>query len=418
MKYYDNLWINARLVTMSEPGSLAVIDNGAIATKNGLITLVKPMDDLSASPSKLANQVIDVDGKCITPGLIDCHTHLVYGGNRVQEFEMRLKGQSYQDIARQGGGIISTVTNTRNATEDELELSARNRLTNFMRDGVTTIEIKSGYGLSQESERKMLRVARRLGNTLPVNVKTTFLGAHTLPPEYKDKRADYIELICQHMLPQLHSEGLIDAVDAFCETIAFNTKEVEQVFKAATSLGIRVKLHAEQLSNSGGAVLASKYNALSVDHLEHLDENGVKAMSDSGTVAVLLPGAFFMLQETQKPPLDLLRKYKIPIALATDSNPGSSPVLSARLMMVMGCQVFAMTPEEALLAMTINAAKALGLEQKVGSLETGKAADMVIWNTHHPAELSYWVGGNLVHSTVKDGIPLYYSSVLGPIRSE
>lgn len=274
-------------------------------------------------------------------------------------------------------------------------------------DGVTSIEIKSGYGLTFKDEEKMLRVARRLGDTGPMTVTTTFLGAHALPPEYTNNRSGYLDLVCKEMLPKLHAQGLIDSVDAFCESIAFSVDEVEQVFQTATDLGLPVKLHAEQLSNSGGAELAAKYHALSADHLEYLDETGVQAMAASGSVAVLLPGAFYMLRETQKPPVQLLRDYQVPIALATDINPGSSPVLSARLMMVLGCQEFGLTPEEALRGMTINAAKALGKSDSVGSLQIGKAADLAIWDVQQPSELAYWLGGNKAELVIKAGNCIY-----------
>ena len=407
MTQHDTLWINGTLSIITEQGVSETLQTGAIACKDGLISLISPMDKLGDTPSNLATKVIDLEGKCLTPGLIDCHSHLVFGGNRAEEFNLRLQGQSYEQIAKQGGGIMSTVNHTRAATEQQLEHDARSRLALLVSDGVTSIEIKSGYGLTFKDEEKMLRVARRLGDTSPVTVTTTFLGAHALPPEYTNNRSGYLDLVCKEMLPKLHAQGLIDSVDAFCESIAFSVDEVEQVFQAATDLGLPVKLHAEQLSNSGGAELAAKYHALSADHLEYLDETGVQAMAASGSVAVLLPGAFYMLRETQKPPVQLLRDYQVPIALATDINPGSSPVLSARLMMVLGCQEFGLTPEEALRGMTINAAKALGKSDSVGSLQIGKAADLAIWDVQQPSELAYWLGGNKAESVIKAGNCIY-----------
>ena len=407
MTQHDTLWINGTLSIITEQGVSETLETGAIACKDGLISLISPMDKLGDTHSNLATKVIDLEGKCLTPGLIDCHSHLVFGGNRAEEFNLRLQGQSYEQIAKQGGGIMSTVNHTRAATEQQLEHDARSRLALLVSDGVTSIEIKSGYGLTFKDEEKMLRVARRLGDTSPVTVTTTFLGAHALPPEYTNNRSGYLDLVCKEMLPKLHAQGLIDSVDAFCESIAFSVDEVEQVFQAATDLGLPVKLHAEQLSNSGGAELAAKYHALSADHLEYLDETGVQAMAASGSVAVLLPGAFYMLRETQKPPVQLLRDYQVPIALATDINPGSSPVLSARLMMVLGCQEFGLTPEEALRGMTINAAKALGKSDSVGSLQIGKAADLAIWDVQQPFELAYWLGGNKAESVIKAGSCIY-----------
>ena len=407
MTQHDTLWINGTLSIITEQGVAETLQTGAIACKDGLISLISPMDKLGDTPSNLATKVIDLEGKCLTPGLIDCHSHLVFGGNRAEEFNLRLQGQSYEQIAKQGGGIMSTVNHTRAATEQQLEHDARSRLALLVSDGVTSIEIKSGYGLTFKDEEKMLRVARRLGDTSPVTVTTTFLGAHALPPEYTNNRSGYLDLVCKEMLPKLHAQGLIDSVDAFCESIAFSVDEVEQVFQAATDLGLPVKLHAEQLSNSGGAELAAKYHALSADHLEYLDETGVQAIAASGSVAVLLPGAFYMLRETQKPPVQLLRDYQVPIALATDINPGSSPVLSARLMMVLGCQEFGLTPEEALRGMTINAAKALGKSDSVGSLQIGKAADLAIWDVQQPFELAYWLGGNKAESVIKAGSCIY-----------
>ncbi len=403
MLQHDSLWINATLTVISEPGLPDKIENAVIGCKDGRISHISTMGELTDVPEKLAHQVQDAEGRCITPGLIDCHTHLVFGGNRSGEYEMRLQGHSYEEIARSGGGIMSTVQQTRESMEEQLLEAAEQRLWHLIKDGVTTAEIKSGYGLTLEDEAKMLRVIRRLGEVSPVETLATFLGAHALPPEFVDNRSAYIDRVCHDMLPKLHEQGLVDAVDAFCENIAFSTAEVEKVFATAATLNLPVKLHAEQLSNSGGAQLAAAYNAMSADHLEYLDEDGVAAMATSGTVAVLLPGAFYMLAETQKPPVKLLRQYGVPMALATDANPGSSPVLSARLMMVMGCQAFGLTPDEALHGVTINAAKALRLQHSHGSLQLGKVADLVVWDAQQPAELAYWLGGNLAKSVFKAG---------------
>ena len=406
MENHDCLWINATLTVITQEGMPETLSPAAIGCKNGKISHLSLMSDLPKKSNKMALEIIDVAGACVTPGLIDCHTHLIFGGNRAEEFNLRLQGYTYEQIAKQGGGIMSTVNHTRVATEQALEKSAERRLDQLLADGVTTVEIKSGYGLSIVDEEKMLRVARKLGDASPLTITTTFLGAHALPPEYSD-RSEYIELVSKEMLPRLHDEGLIDAVDAFCDKIAFSVDEVDSVFAAATSLGLPVKLHAEQLSNSGGEQLAAKYAALSADHLEYLSEAGAIAMVDSGTVAVLLPGAFYMLRETQKPPIALLREHKVPVAIATDTNPGSSPTLSARLMMVMACQEFGLTPQEAIHGMTINAAKALGMDDVIGSLEIGKMADLVVWNVTQPSELVYWLGGNLVSSVIKGGEPIY-----------
>lgn len=407
MPQYDSLWFNGTLSVITESDIDETLYDGAIGCKGGVISLISSFQDLPDEPSKLAAQVIDLNGKCITPGLIDCHSHLIFASHRAEEFNLRRQGWSYEQLARQGGGIMSTVNHTRAATEQELYDSAYSRLTHLVADGVTSIEIKSGYGLNCEDEAKMLRVARRLNENTSVAVTSTLLAAHALPPEYKHNRSAYIDLICNQMLPSFHAEGLIDAVDGFCENIAFSPDEVERVLLAATALGLPVKLHAEQLSNSGGAQLAAKYQALSADHLEYLDEDGVKAMAASGTVAVLLPGAFYMLAETRKPPIALLRDHNVPIALATDLNPGSSPVLSARLMMVMGCQAFGLSPQEALHGMTINAARALGKADTMGSLQIGKAADLAIWDVQQPAELAYWLGGDKVRSVIKAGQCIY-----------
>ncbi|MGS2724673.1 imidazolonepropionase [Porticoccus sp. GXU_MW_L64] len=393
---WNHLWINARLATMNNCGEYSgepygMIDNGAVGIQGDRIVWLGAMADLPGEPGALAQQVTDCHGQLVTPGLIDCHTHLVYGGDRSSEFEMRLNGASYEEIARAGGGIIATVTATRAASEDQLYQQALPRLERLMADGVTTVEIKSGYGLALEHEAKQLRVARRFGNELPVSVKTTFLGAHALPPEYKGRGDDYIDVVCNEMLPAIHTAGLADCVDAFCEGIGFSVEQTERVFNAAQKHGLQVKLHAEQLSDLGGSGLAAKHNALSADHLEYLNNDDIAAMKASGTVAVLLPGAFYCLRETRLPPIQALRDAGVPIALATDCNPGSSPVLSLLLMLSMGCTLFHLTPEETLAGVTRNAAKALGILNEVGTLQVGKRADLVLWRAKSPAQLSYLV---------------------------
>ncbi|WP_169546036.1 imidazolonepropionase [Sneathiella aquimaris] len=390
---WTTLFTNARLATMTTNGNpYGSIDADCLAISDNRIDWIGlkstvPFKDLSDDC-----EVIDLEGRWITPGLVDCHTHLVYGGNRAEEFEMALQGLSYEEIAARGGGIVSTVNATRSATEAELLAVSQPRLDESLKGGVTTIEIKSGYGLDTADEIKMLEVAKKLEETNPVRVRKTFLGAHALPIEFKDNSDGYMQKVCQEMLPTAHSLGLVDAVDAFCEKIAFSTEQVRQLFKKAEALGLPIKLHAEQLSNLNGAELAANFHALSADHLEYLDEAGVKAMAKNGTVAVLLPGAFYFLRETKLPPLDLLRKYNVPIAIATDSNPGSSPVTSPQLVMNMAAILFRMTPEEALAGFTRNGAQALGLQNQIGTLEAGKYADLAIWSIVHPAELTYRIG--------------------------
>ncbi|MBD8148027.1 imidazolonepropionase [Pseudomonas fluorescens] len=394
------LWQHCHVATMAQ-GKYSIIEDAAMVTAGSLIEWIGPR---SQAPTADYAQVHDLQGAWVTPGLVDCHTHTVFGGNRSGEFEQRLEGVSYAEIAAQGGGIASTVRATRAATEDELFASAEKRLRSLLRDGVTTVEIKSGYGLDLANERKMLRVARRLGESLPVSVRATCLAAHALPPEYKDRADDYIEHICSEMLPALAAEGLVDAVDAFCEYLAFSTEQVERVFKVARQLGLPVKLHAEQLSSLHGSSLAARYQALSADHLEFMTEEDAIAMAAAGTVAVLLPGAFYFLRETQLPPMDALRKHGVKIAIASDLNPGTSPALSVRLMLNMACTLFRMTPEEALAGATQHAATALGMGDTHGSLEVGKVADFVAWQIDRPADLAYWLGGELDKRIVRHGV--------------
>ncbi|WP_288377190.1 imidazolonepropionase [uncultured Pseudomonas sp.] len=393
------LWQHCHTATMAN-GSYSIIEDAAIVTNAGLIEWIGPQAGL---PGVDAERVVDLGGAWVTPGLIDCHTHTVFGGNRSGEFEQRLQGVSYAEIAAQGGGIASTVRATRAASEDALLASARQRVQALLRDGVTTLEIKSGYGLDLANERKMLRVARRIAEELPVTVRATCLAAHALPPEYAGRADDYITHVCDEMLPALAAEGLVDAVDAFCEHLAFSPAQVERVFIKARELGLPVKLHAEQLSSLHGSTLAARYQALSADHLEFMTEEDAIAMAQAGTVAVLLPGAFYFLRETQLPPMDALRRHGVKIALSSDLNPGTSPVLSLRLMLNMGCTLFRMTPEEALAGVTLYAATALGLGDSHGSLETGKVADFVAWQIERPADLAYWLGGDLPKRVVRLG---------------
>ena len=373
-----------------------VLRDAAIGIVGDRLAFVGPLKSLPAGPEDCARAVRRLGGAWVTPGLVDCHTHLVFAGNRAAEWDARTRGRSYEEIALGGGGILSTVRATRAASEDALVESAACRALAMTRQGVTTIEIKSGYGLDLENEMKMLRAAACAGERARVHVARTFLGAHALPPEYKDNRAAYIDLICEQMIPAIAREKLADAVDGFCETIAFTPAETERVLAAAEAHGLRVKLHAEQLSDSGGAVLAAKYAALSADHLEHLSDAGIAAMTNTGTVAVLLPTAFYFLRETKKPPVEALRRAGVPIAIATDCNPGTSPITSALTVLNMACTLFDMTPEEALAGMTCNAARALGLENDIGTLEAGKSADLAIWNISDPAELAYWIGADLL----------------------
>jgi imidazolonepropionase len=394
---FDTIWLDARLATMSRAG-LGIIERGAVAAKDGRIAFAGAMADLPAGWD--AAERIKLDGRWITPGLIDCHTHLVYAGDRAQEFESRLAGASYEEIARAGGGIVSTVKATRAATEDKLVTQSLPRLDALIAEGVTTIEIKSGYGLNVETEARILRAARRLGRERKIDVLTTFLGAHAMPPGANDKDK-FIDRVCA-MIPGLAWEKLADAVDAFCEGIAFSPEQVARVFAAAKAARLPVKLHADQLSNLGGARLAAEHGALSADHLEYTDEDGVVAMARAGTVAVLLPGAFYVLRETQLPPVAALRRHNVPIAIATDSNPGTSPITSLLMTMNMAATLFRLTVEECLVGVTRNAARALG-RNDVGTLEVGKQCDFAIWDIERPAELVYRIGFNPLYARVYRG---------------
>lgn len=393
----DHLWTNAKLATMAGDQPYGLISDGAVAARDGRIVWLGRSADVPASAV-----TVNCEGRLITPGLVDCHTHLVYAGNRIGEWEMRLNGASYEEVARAGGGIVSTVKGVRASSEEQLVAETLPRLDGLIGEGVTTIEIKSGYGLSTEDEAKMLKAARQLPGKREITVKTSFLGAHAMPPGETDKDA-YIEDVCANQLPHVAAEGLADAVDGFCEGIAFSAEQMERVFKAAADFDLPVKLHAEQLSNLGGAAMAARYGALSADHLEYLDEAGVKAMAEAGTVAVLLPGAFYFIKETQAPPVDLLRKHKVPIAVATDCNPGSSPLNSLLMTMNMTCTLFELTPEEALAGATREGARALGLQDEVGTLEVGKWCDLAIWDVEEPAALAYAMGFNPLHARVWHG---------------
>ena len=397
------LWRNARLATMCPGTPWGLVEGGAMVVAGDTLRWVGPEAEL---PSEMRGHVTedhDLAGALVTPGLIDCHTHLVYGGHRATEFEMRLQGASYDEIARAGGGIRSTVAATRVATDAQLYTLAAQRARTLMREGVTTIEVKSGYGLSAVHEARCLRVARRLGRELPLTVRATCLSAHALPHEFSGRADDYIDAICA-WLPELHAEGLVDAVDGFCDNIGFTRAQTRRVFEAARALRLPVKLHAEQLSNQHGAALAAEFNALSCDHLEHLDETGAQAMAQAGSVAVLLPGAFYFLRETVQPPVDLLRRAGVPIAVSTDHNPGTSPGLSLLLMLNMACTFFRLTPEEALAGATVHAARALGLAATHGQLKAGMQADFAVWDLAAPNELAYWFGRNPCRRVVRAGV--------------
>ena len=402
---WDRIWVNARLATMAGSAPYGAIDDGAIAVRGKRIAWVGNANDLPSSPESCARKVVDAAGAWITPGLIDCHTHLVYGGSRADEWERRQKGESYEDIAREGGGILATVRATRAASEGELFDAGARRLGRLIAEGVTTVEVKSGYGLDTASEVKMLRVARKLGEAFDIDVVTSFLGLHSVPPEFAGLADGYVDMVCREMLPAIADEGLADAADAYLEPIAFSAAEVARYFAAAEDLGLPLRLHADQLSDSGGGALAAQFSALSADHLEYVSDVGIAAMAKAGTVAVLLPGAFYFLRESRRPPIEKFRVAGVPMALATDSNPGTSPTQSLLLMLNMACTLFRLTPEEALAGVTCNAAQALGRGDEIGTLERGKRADFVLWDIAHPAELAYGIGANPVRQVVYRGKP-------------
>lgn len=397
------IWHDAKLATMAAGAPEQTIDEAALVVEGERLLWAGPQRDVPAPLQRAAGAQIDLDGALVTPGLIDAHTHLVYGGNRAAEFERRQQGATYEEIARAGGGIRATVAATRAAGEDELLAAAASRLEHLLAEGVTTIEIKSGYGLSLEDEARMLRVARRLGSVGGVRVCTTYLGAHALAPEFAARPDDYIEAVCA-WLPVLHARGLVDAVDAFCDTIGFTPAQTRRVFDAARALGLPVKLHAEQLSNQRGAALAAGFGALSCDHLEHLDEDGVRALAAAGTVAMLLPGAYYFLRETRLPPVAALRAAGVPIGVATDHNPGTSPLLSLLTALNLSCVLFGLTPWEALAGVTVHAARALGLGASHGVLAAGRQADFVVWDAAHPRDLAYFLGRNACRRRIQGGI--------------
>ncbi len=398
---WDGVLVGASLATLQGDAGYGTIEDGALGWREGRIVFAGRRAELPGEPERLADCVIEAGGGWITPGLVDCHTHLVFAGDRAAEFEQRLQGASYEEIARSGGGIVSTVRATRAADEDTLLAQSLPRARALLGDGATTLEIKSGYGLDLDGERRMLRVARRIGQSLGVEVRTTFLGAHALPPEFAGRADDYIEAVCD-WLPRLHGEGLVDAVDAFAERIGFSAAQTRRVFEAARALGLPVKLHADQLSDGGGAALVAEFGGLSADHVEHTSAAGVAAMARTGTVAVLLPGAFHVLRETRLPPIAEFRAQGVPMAVATDCNPGTSPLLSLRQAMQLACTHFRLTPEEALRGATVNGARALGLDDR-GVLCAGLRADFILWDIARPAELCYWLGGPLARAVYAGG---------------
>lgn len=405
MSNWDRLWIDAHLATM-EPGAgpYGAVRDGALGVEDGRIAWVGPRSELPGPADELASELRSAGGGWITPGLVDCHTHLVFAGDRSEEFERRLRGESYRQIAESGGGILATVRATRAASEDALVTAAASRLHALLHEGVTTVEVKSGYGLETGTELRMLRAARRLAEPGVVDVHATLLAAHAVPPEYEGRRDAYVDLVVDEMIPAAAEAGLADAVDAFLEEIAFSADEVERIFRAAARRDLSVRLHADQLSDGGGGALAARHGALSADHLEHVSEEGVEAMARAGTVAVLLPGAYHTLGEGPPPPVDSFRRRGVPMALATDANPGSSPLLSPLLALNLACLLFGMTPEEALAGVTRHGARALGVGADRGTLTRGKRADLAVWDVNRPAELAYWMGANPLREAVKDGV--------------
>lgn len=401
MKQWDALWIHGNLATAV--GGYGLLSDGAIGIVDGRIVWIGAMRDVPGKPESLAKIVHNCEGRLVTPGLIDCHTHAVFGSHRAHEFEMRLQGASYEDIARAGGGIRSSVQATRSLTEEELLQQSRRRILAMMQSGTTTVEIKSGYGLDEDHELKSLHVMKRLGRELPLHVHGTYLGAHSVPPEYSGRADTYLDHVCDTMVPKIARENLAEAVDVFCEGIAFSLAQTERVFKAAQKAGLAIHCHAEQLSDLGASALAARYGALSVDHLEYISDQSLAVLAKSETVAVMLPGAFYMLREKQLPPIARFRSLGIPMAIASDCNPGTSPLVSLPLAMNMGCTLFRMTPEECFLGVTAHAAKALGILQDRGTLEQGKRADFVLWDADHPHVLSYYVGYAPLHQVVIDG---------------
>jgi imidazolonepropionase len=403
---WDRVWLGGNMATLAAGrGGYGEIRNGALAVRRGKIAWVGPEEDLPGRPEDLAEEVLDLQGRWLTPGLVDCHTHLVFAGDRSGEFEARLRGATYEEIARGGGGIRTTMRATREASEDDLFREASRRLVALQAEGVTTVEVKSGYGMETGTELRMLRAARRLAREHPVRVQATFLGAHVLPPEFEGRREAYLDLIREEMIPQVVKEGLADAVDAFCDEIAFTPEECRSVLLAGREAGLATRLHADQLSDQGGAAMAARLGARSADHLERTSPEGVAAMASAGTVAVLLPGAFYFLKEDHPPPVSRFREAGVPMAVATDMNPGSSPLNSILAAMNLSCLLMGLTPEEALRGVTVHGARALGLHQILGSLEKGKMADLAIWEVGHPRELSYWLGRNPCVGVVKDGEP-------------
>lgn len=396
------IWRNARLATFAEGAGQGVVEKGAVTARDGIIVYAGAEADIPAAFEQRA-EIVDCEGRWITPGLIDCHTHLVHAGDRANEFEMRLAGATYEEVARAGGGIVSSVRALRAAGEDELVAQTLPRLDALIAEGATTVEVKSGYGLDLENEKKSLRAARRLGAERPVTIRTTFLGAHALPPEAKGDKDAFIDLITATILPAIAADGLADAVDGFCEGIAFSVEQMARVFEAAKALGLPVKLHADQLSNLHGAELAARYGALSADHLEYTDEAGAAAMAASGSVATILPGAYYFIRETKKPPIELFRRHDVRMAVATDNNPGTSPLTSLLLTMNMAATLFGMTVDECLAGVTREAARALGLLGQTGTLEAGKSADLAIWSIERPAELVYRMGFNPLHARIWRG---------------